>query len=114
MKIHPVGGELFNADRWTDKRTEEQTRCNFANASKKGRAFLKFVKDKYSGKFEMHRITPYEIRLSNVITFRNTKFVVEYLTFLLSRREGIGGMNQVGSNQYSSSCVQLYVTMYGL
>jgi hypothetical protein len=75
---------------------------NFANAPKKGRAFVIFIEGKHSGNFEMHRIAPYETRLSNVIIFRNTQF-------LLWRREDKGDVHQVGSNQYSSSCMQLYV-----
>jgi len=28
MKIHPVGAELFHADRWTDGQTDTHTKAN--------------------------------------------------------------------------------------
>jgi hypothetical protein len=62
----------------------------------------------------MHRIASCETRLSNVIIFRNTKFAVEHLIFMLRRREDKDDVLQIGSNQYSSSCVELYVTTYCL
>ena len=36
MKIHPVGIELFHADRWTDRQTDRraETFRNFADAPK--------------------------------------------------------------------------------